>query len=173
MAINKYEVYDVLQSRYKCRKTDFNNDGYVSQEYSLVKDGEINHDFFDFQFELMTCDFSGGKSGFKLGEYKVYNSLNQPLVLGKYSRDDKIGIWTYFYYDQGIKIESNLHKSNDEKYYNLTGTLFSGEFTIINEDNIKEVRTIKNGLRDGKTEYFNSNGEKIKKEKYKEGVLKD
>ena len=56
----------------------------------------------------------------------------------------------------------------------LNDALFSGEFTYINEeDNIKEIRKIKNGLRNGNTEFIDINtGKRIKKVKYKDGKIK-
>ncbi len=40
------------------------------------------------------------------------------------------------------------------------------------ENNLKEERKIKDGLRNGTTQFINLNGEVVKKEKYKDGIIK-
>lgn len=173
----KYEIYDVKYNSYKCRKTDFYKDGIISQEYWLKKDDEINHNFFDFTFYIATDEkFSDGTIGYKDGNFNVLNSENQPIITGKFLKEDRIGLWTYYYYDQKVKIESNYIQNNlaTEKYYTLNGELFSGEFIYYDEENdIKEERKIKDGLRNGKTIYYDQNTKKsVKKENYKNGEIK-
>ena len=174
---NKFEIYDKKYNSYKCRRTEYFEDGFVSQEYWFKKEEEINHKFFELMFLLATNkNISDGSTAYKDGDFKVFNSDNQPIVTGKYYKEDKVGIWTFFYYDQKVKIESNFSqdKRNDEKYLTLNGDLFSGEFIYNDEENgIKEERKIKDGLRNGKTIYIDTITKKtIKKESYKNGELK-
>lgn len=175
---NKYEIYDEKYNSYKCRKTEFYSDNTSSsQEYWVKKEKDIDHNWFELIF-LIAIDkkLSDGAKGHKDGEFKLFNSNNQPIVTGKYYKEDRIGLWTFYYYDQNIKIESNFtqDKRTDEKYLNLNGELFSGEFVYLNNDNgIKEERKIKNGLRNGKTVYIDTKTKKtIKKESYKNGEMK-
>lgn len=174
---NKFEIYDNKYNSYKCKRTEYFEDGYVSQEYWFKKEEEINHNFFEFMFLLATNKkLSDGTSAYKDGDFKVFNSDNQPIVTGKYYKEDKVGLWTFYYYDQKVKIESNFtqDKRNDEKYFTLNGDLFSGEFIYNDEENgIREERKIKDGLRNGKTVYIDTKTKKtIKKESFKNGELK-
>jgi len=90
-------------------------------------------------------------------------------------RDNKINLWTYYYYDQNVKIQVNYVDGTKqvEKYLTLNNLPFSGEFIFNDEElDIKEIRKIKNGLRNGKTQYIDTKTNKtIKKEDYKEGTL--
>lgn len=186
---NKFEIYDNKYNSYKCRRTEYFEDGYVSQEYWFKKEEEINHNFFELMFLLATNKkifdgillatnkkISDGTTAYKDGDFKVFNSDNQPIITGKYYKEDRVGLWTFYYYEQKVKIESNFtqDKRNDEKYFTLNGDLFSGEFIYNDEENgIKEERKIKDGLRNGKTVYIDIKTKKtIKKESYKNGELK-
>ncbi len=175
--INKYEIYDDRYNSYKCRKTEYKESQIITQEYWLKKDKDIDHNWFELTF-LLAIDpkLSDGTTGYKDGEFKLFNSNNQPIVTGKYYKEDKIGFWTFYYYDQNVKIESNFtqDKRIDEKYLTINGELFSGEFIYNdNENGIKEARKIKGGLRNGKTTYIDTKTNKtIKKENYKNGKLK-
>jgi antitoxin component YwqK of YwqJK toxin-antitoxin module len=175
--INKYEIYDEQYNSHKTRKTEFLESGYVTQEYWLNKDKEINHNWFEFIFLIaIDNELFDGTKGYKDGLYGLYDSQNKPLVTGKYYKEERTDLWTLYYYDQDIKIESNFSKNirTDEKYLKINGKLFSGEFTFIdNENGIKETRKIKDGLRNGKTIFKDLKTNKtIKKESYKDGQLK-
>lgn len=173
---NKYQIYDEKYDSYKCRKTEYLDGGYAVQEYYLKKENEINHNWFVFTFSLSTGKLSDGTQGYKDGEFKLYNSDNKPLVSGAYYKQDRIGLWTFYYYDQLVKIQSNFANDiqTDEKYLKLNGDLFSGEFTYINEnEGIQQIRSVKDGLRNGKTVYIDLKTKKVvKKESYKNGELK-
>ena len=172
--LKKYEIYDENYNSYKCRRTQYLTDGYVSQEYWLKKENEIDHNWFELTFMLATGKNSDGVAGYKDGVLKIFNESNKPIVTGKYFKEDRIGLWTNYYYDQQVKIESNYKNDlqMDEKYLTLNSGLFSGEFIYTNE-NIKEVRKVKDGLRNGKTLFIDlSTGKTIKKENYKKGIRK-
>ena len=169
----KYEIFDEKNDGFKCRKTKYLKDGLESQVYWLKKEAEIDHHWFELTFLINTSSRSGDK-GYKSGEYKLLNRYNKPLITGSYLKEEKIGLWTYYYYDQSVKIESNYARNmkQDEKYYLLNGELFSGEFIMMDYFD-KEVRKIKNGLRHGKTLFIDTQSNYIKrKETYKEGVIK-
>jgi antitoxin component YwqK of YwqJK toxin-antitoxin module len=174
---NKYEIYDENDNSYKCRNTQYYNDNtYASQEYWVNKEEEVNHYFFEFIFGIHVGEQSDGTIGYADGDYKLFNSKNQPIITGKYYKKDRIGFWTFYSYDQNVKVESNFiqNKKIDEKYLTLNGELFSGEFIYFDDKNgIKEERKIKDGLRNGKTVYIDTKTKKIiKKEDYKNGELK-
>lgn len=174
---NKYEIFDEKDSSYKCRKTEYYEDNTsASQEYWVKKEEEIDPLFFEITFALSVSKYSDGTKGYKDGDFKLINSNNQPFITGKYYKEDKIGLWTFYYYDQNVKIESNFaqDKQTDEKYLTLNGASFSGEFVYYDDENgIKEERKIKDGLRNGRTTYIDTKTKKtIKKENYKNGELK-
>ena len=174
---NKYEIYDEQYSSYKTRKTEFSESGYVTLEYWVYKDEEIDHNWFELTFLIATSTkLSDGTKGYKDGVFGLYDSQNKPITIGKYYKEERTDLWTFFYYDQDVKIESNFSKDikTDEKYLKLSGEFFSGEFIFIdNEKGIKEIRKIKDGIRNGKTIYKDLKTEKtIKKESYKDGQLK-
>lgn len=174
--LNKYEIYDEKYNSFRCRRTEYFENGSASQEYWVKKEDEINHHFFELTFALLVGKYSDGTTGYKDGEFKLYDSNNQPTVTGQYFKEDRIGLWTFYYYDQGVKIESNFSQDErtDEKYITLNDEIFSGVFVYNDfEDGIKEERKIKDGLRNGKTTYIDIKTNKtIKKERYKNGVLK-
>jgi antitoxin component YwqK of YwqJK toxin-antitoxin module len=174
--IKKYEIYDYKNNSFKCRRTVYAENWYSSQEYFVKNEDEINHNYFELLFRLFVGEFSDGTKGYKDGIFNLFNSENQPIVTGEYYKEDRIGLWTFYYYDQNVKIQANYSqdKQTDEKYLKLNGELFSGKFVYFdNENGTKEERKIKNGLRSGKTIYIDiETKKKIKKENYKNGVLK-
>jgi antitoxin component YwqK of YwqJK toxin-antitoxin module len=174
--IRKYEIYDENYQNFRCLKTDYSESLKVSQEYWVNEDEEIDHDIFDIYFTLLSGNSSSESKVYKDGEFKMFNSKDQPLITGKNLKEEQIGLWTYYYYDQNVKIESNYsqNKKIDEKYFDLQGALFSGEFIYIDQaNNTREERKIKDGLRNGKTSYIDMKTNKnIKKENYKDGELK-
>jgi len=97
-------------------------------------------------------------------------------VIGEYFEESKIGDWIYYYYPQKVKIEIEYEDNNNigEKYLTITNELYSGDFTLLDNDKkIKEIRSIKNGLRNGNTEFIDINtGKRINKVKYKDGKIK-
>lgn len=178
--INKYEIYDEKYNGYKCRHTRYYTDGSISLEYWVKKRSseKINYDCFEQIFLITIADIpkSDEIEGYTDGEYKKNNANNQPLVTGKLYKNEMIGLWTFYYYDQNVKIESYYTQSRqtDEKYLKLNGELFSGEFVYYdNESGIREERKIKDGLRNGRTSYIDTNTKKtVRKENYKNGEIK-
>jgi antitoxin component YwqK of YwqJK toxin-antitoxin module len=173
--VNQYEIFDEIYNSFKCRKTTYFENGYSSQEYWVKKEKDIDHNWFELMFEIaIDKKLSDDTKAYKDGTFKSFNSNNQLILIGEFYKEDKIGLWTFYYYDQNVKIESNFtnNKKPDEKYLDLNSELFSGSFIYI-ENGIKEERRIKNGLRNGKTIYIDTKTKKtIKKENYKNGILK-
>lgn len=171
----KFEIFDEYSSSYKCRLTQYLPNGKFSQVYLLKKENEINHNWFEISF-LSKLKENDKSKIYKDGTYKNYDINNRPLIIGEYFKESKIGDWTYYYYPQKVKIEIEYDDNIiiSEKYLDLNDAIFFGEFTYINEeDNIKEIRKIKNGLRNGNTEFIDINtGKRIKKVKYKDGKIK-
>ena len=62
----------------------------------------------------------------------------------------------------------------NEYYFDLKrNEPFSDEFIFKAEDGTYEERKIKNGVRNGTTRYKDANDKTIKKESYKDGILKE
>lgn len=177
---NKYEIYDEKNFSYKCRKTEYFDNGYSTQEYWLMKNEDIDHHWFEFNFISTVYNLLKYQDkplvGYKDGKFEVFNSENKLVVTGNYFKEEANGLWTFYYYDQGVKIEYEYSENDktNEKYYTLIGEPFSGKFIYNDSKNeTKEERKIKDGLRNGKTTFYDINTNKIlKKEKYKNGGLK-
>lgn len=172
--IRKFEIFDEYSNRYKCKYTQYNLDSETSQVYWVKKDDDINHNTFELTFLIKLKD-NNVNSIYKDGEFSIYVNNNKPLIIGEYYEEDKTGEWSFYFYPQKVKLEINYDDKNTiEKYLNFNNTLFTGDFTYINEkDNIKEVRKIKNGLRNGNTEFIDiSTGKRTNKVKYKDGKIK-
>jgi glutamine phosphoribosylpyrophosphate amidotransferase len=51
--IIKYEIYDENVDIFKCRSTEYLEEGYSSQEYWIRKAMEIDHNYFEFIFQTL------------------------------------------------------------------------------------------------------------------------
>ena len=173
--IFQVEILARENDHFKVKKTKYFDEKFYSKEYWVksIKD-EIA---FDYTFLPMTNDDKETDEIYTDGNYLLSTINNEPLVEGTLFKGKKRDTWTNYYYDQKVKIE-NKYSNNEvveELYLKLDGSLFSGEFENIDiEKNIKEVRKIKDGLRNGKTTFVNLETNKtINKENYKEGKLKE
>ncbi len=176
--LNKYEIYDEKSNSFKCKHSKYFKKGNVTIEYRFNYNiNKLNHNYFEFFFFIETDEeFSNDSLAFKDGDFIVTNSSNQPVVIAKFYKEDKIGVWTYFYYEQNVKIEYSYVDNEivNEIYLTLNDDRFSGVFIFEDEENeIKEIRKIKNGLRNGNTVYIDKLKNKpFKKVKYKNGEIK-
>ncbi|MBL0049662.1 MAG: hypothetical protein IPP32_16385 [Bacteroidetes bacterium] len=178
-AINcKYEILSETNFDLTCRRTDFDKNGKVSQIYWMKKDAEdLNHNFFELIFLIKTDGkLSDGTTGYANGEFKLYNSNDKILVEGNYLKTDKIGKWKIYYYDVSVYTEQDftINVGDNEKYFIIgSDQPFSGKF-ILKYDNGKPKYEFKvsDGLREGKSKYFDESGKTIKTEKYEKGILK-
>jgi hypothetical protein len=174
--ILKYSISSENEKNYRCLKTNYLDDGYYTQEYFVIKDEDlIDHNWFIYDFEERIDEESGSKNGYKDGGFKLFNTQDKILISGYFYHQNRKGLWTYFYYDQNVKMECYYTDgiSGKEAYFDLSGSIYSGEFTYIDEENnTKEIRKIKEGVRNGKTTYIDLKTNKtIKKEKYSDGIL--
>ena len=180
--MNKYEIYDERSSGFRCRWTHYYEDGLISQEFWLKKQNkeEINYNYFEQTFMMYISGLQKNDEfvGYADGVYQMINANSQPLVTGKLQNKEMIDLWTYYYYDQDVKIEvypeyNGRTSTKYERYFKLNGELYSGNFAYYdNENEIIEKRAIKYGLRNGKTVYIDSKtGKKTKTEKYENGEL--
>lgn len=175
--LRSYEVFDETSYSLKCKKTEYYSDGKASQVYTLKKENseKINHNFFELIFNISTGKKSDGNSGYTDGELKIYDNEEKILIEGVIYKKDKIGVWKYYYYDINVYTEQvfNNNIGDVEKYFVVTtGQPFSGKFIQkYDSGKLKSEFKISEGLRDGKSKYYDENGKVEKTEKYEKGIL--
>ncbi|MEZ4936590.1 MAG: hypothetical protein R2799_03260 [Crocinitomicaceae bacterium] len=102
-------------------------------------------------------------------------SLKGVRVLeGYYENDKKAGKWNYFYHPEVIWEKSfTAGELTGERFVDKgIKSPWKGSYEVNWENGNPRFRfKIKDGLRNGKQEYFKENGEEEKVEKFKEGVL--
>lgn len=174
----KYEILTETNYDLTCRKTDFDKSGKVSQVYWMTKDeGILNHYVFEHLFLIKTGGkLSDSTSGYPNGEFIIYDANDKILVEGYYYKTEKTGKWRTYYYDASVYTEQEFTQNigGKEYYYSIASEQpFSGKF-IQNYYNGKPKYKFKisNGLRNGKSIYYDESGEKSKTEKYEKGILK-
>lgn len=163
----------------KYQKTLHFGESYFTQEYTLLKKSE-NFGYEEFKgtfLKTLLADPWIDGEGFKDGVYERFDKDNQLVKFGKYYKEDKEGTWINYYNEQGVQIETEFisNKPSIEKYIEIKSkSPYSGKFELIDADNnVKEIRNVKNGLRHGKTMVYNlETGEVIRKDKYKYGILR-
>lgn len=172
-----YEIFDETDNSMKVRKTEITVNNKISIEYFVKKDEpELNHNVFELLFYLKTGKYSNGEDGYPDGMFQLSDNNGDILIEGILYKEDREGIWKFYYSDQNVRLEIEYNKSEvlSEKYFDMnTNELFKGDFVYIdNETGNKEIRQIKNGLRNGKTIYYDAQVNKTKTEKYKDGKIK-
>ncbi|NEN25358.1 hypothetical protein G3O08_17825 [Cryomorpha ignava] len=135
------------------------SDTVYSYNYRVNNDEPYNYELFKY-FGSLEGDF-----------YMQVGDLI--LVTGRYSSGLKTDQWLYSYpignaystkvYESGKLVSELYYDSIDEEF-------FKGELTIVGANNSKEQIKIKDGLRHGKTRFYNSQNEEIGVVKYKNGV---
>lgn len=172
--ITEYSLSDISPTKYTCKKTERAADGYYIKTYSVNR---IANDIIPFTFKI---DFELLSENIKtLDGFYQHESLDRKLIEeGNYKNNTKVGTWIYNYYDQNIKTEFDYNLYGiiqKESYFNIKKQEpFSGEFIYkTSNSDITEERKIKDGLRHGTTRFKDANDKTIKKESYKDGVLKE
>ena len=168
-----YEIFNDFIYSFRCRLKEYGADFITVQEYWINEKTPKS----TFQIENLIENISKNpSSGNKDGIYTLSTLDGKILINGNYTRNEKTGYWTIYFYDQNAFVKYHLSSIEfvPEQYFFLNGSNFSGEFVYIDQNkNIKELRKIEDGLRNGKTVYYDLNTSKvIKKEKYKKGELK-
>jgi antitoxin component YwqK of YwqJK toxin-antitoxin module len=169
-----YALYEISGTNYLCKVSSFELDKIAINTYkvSLAKDTIIRPKSFDSDFKELS-----ETEKVLHGYHEVKSNDNNILEQGNYENNIKNGTWSNYYYDQNVKtefdyaIDGSIQK---EYYFDLKKKEpFSGEFIFKTEDSaITEERKIKEGVRNGTTRFLDSNDKTIKKESYKDGVLK-
>jgi antitoxin component YwqK of YwqJK toxin-antitoxin module len=109
--VTKYEIFGETFNGINCRVTKYNEDSYESQEYWFKKEeDQIDHNWFEIEF-LLGITVNSSERGYRAGEYRKVIDRYKTIVSGSYLKEDKVDLWTYYYYDQGIYIESNYENN--------------------------------------------------------------
>lgn len=173
--VRTYEILQDNASSIICKRIDIDNNGKLSQEYFLNVGEGINHNYFEVMFILKTGKLSNGTDGYKEGEFKYSTLDEKPIVIGNYKNNNKTGLWKYYYYDIDVlRTEEYSNNTLINEYFTKIsdGKPFSGHFTqSYNNGKKKFDIKVEKGLRDGKSKYFNEQGEITNTEKYGQGIL--
>ncbi len=174
----KYELFEETNSQIKCKVTEFLNNQIVSQVYTILTgdDNKINYRYFPLYFSLITGEKGDGKYGYKDGEYKLYDKIFTLQTEGYYLKRMQVGNWKYYFNDSDVYFEqiyTNNIGSTPIFYYNKSNKLFDGKLVLKYPNGKTQFMfKIADGLRNGKSIYYDENGDVIKEEKYENGILK-
>lgn len=168
------EIVANQNNRLVVAETWYNDDLIELYTYKIsnFKKHLVNPRFFLREFAQLTDSEKALE-----GLYELHDKTEKVITSGRYSTNKKDGTWTYYDYNQNIKSTYVYDRDivKEESYFDLKkNEAFSGEFVYTNvATNITEERKIKNGKRNGTTRYRDQNNKTIKKESYKEGILKE
>ena len=113
----------------------------------------------------------------KEGLFEISETSSKKIFAsGNYKNNLKSGTWRIYYYENDIYVEQEFKDGvgDVEKYYSISShDPFSGKFELKFSNSIPKCEfKISNGLRDGKSKYFDEKGKELKTEKYDKGKLK-
>lgn len=169
-----YSFKNETKDKFDCVFEETLAEGVFSSTYSFIKTGKFVISPVTFQLDFLSADTSIKKLN---GLYEHRSLNNQTLEIGDYISGIKAGNWEEYYYDQNLRVSYDYDGYGQiikESYYDLKQQIpFSGEFAFKNKDGLFEERKIKDGVRNGTTRYKDSNDKTLKKESYKQGVLKE
>lgn len=151
-----------------------NSNQYIPKE-KPTKNEFISNPVAFSSNEITTINEKGWK---KEGLYELREiSSNKILISGSYKNNLQNGKWKTYYYDNGIYTSQNFirGKGDLENYFLINNNQpFNGKFELkYKNGNPKLEYKISNGLRDGKSKYYDENGNQVKTEKYSKGLLQD
>ncbi len=150
-SISGYTIYESLFS-------SVNSDTLISLTYTLDSDQEYDRFIFD-SLAVRNGDF----------KIKVKNSITNE---GEFCSNSPCGHWTTYYTDQNVYSTKTYAQGIviEEFYYNLTNkSKYNGKLTIEAESE-RITYKIKDGLKEGKSKIYNSNGKLIDTIEYKNGI---
>ncbi|WP_396141690.1 hypothetical protein [Flavobacterium sp.] len=169
-----YTIRNVTSTKYDCTTTETLAGGVFTKNYSFLRNNDFQISSISFQIDFEGSDEKIKKlNGFF--EHKLLDG--KVLTSGNYNSDTKTGDWNYYFYDQNVKLTYSYDGYGilkNEYYYDLKNNEpFSGEYIHKSENGFYEERKVKDGLRNGVTRFKDSNDKTIKKESYKDGILKE
>ena len=109
------------------------------------------------------------------GNYIYKDSQNDKVILsGKMENNKRIGVWQMFYHDIDLLVETDYSNNELETFRQISSMkLCNGKVEMPENKGKKEIISVKNGIRNGKTVTVNIETKKpIEKITYKNGVEK-
>jgi hypothetical protein len=170
----QFKLFEKNSTNYKCIAKQFKFGKTITNTYKvkLLSGEEIIPAFFYKYFKEMPVENK------ILEGYHEILDYQELVEKGTYENNEKSGIWTYIFYEQKVKLTIEYNSfgiSLSENYYDMNKLEpFSGEFIYKDEiSRSTEERKIKEGKINCTTRYKDANDKTIKKESYKDGVLKE
>ena len=119
----------------------------------------------DFTYDEEQNIASYGAISEQHGKFQTFDRQGRIIKDGQYSHDQKVGIWKYYVYNQNCYYTDDYdNKDEVTHYYTLDNKPFTGIFSQYENDGVKIVLNIKNGIRCGQyTAYHYDEGELIMK----------
>ena len=171
-----YDISLETNDDFKCIYTYHGNEKTFQKEYRIKKNNQnlLTHRLFGAYYGLKFIGESD--ENYSDGIFKVFDQKHRILFEGFQYKKIRNGEWKFNFYDLNIYC---IQKYNDEglvfleQYFEIkSNELFNGKFAEKYENgNIKNEFKISEGLRDGKSKYFDENGNLTLTEKYEKGVL--
>jgi antitoxin component YwqK of YwqJK toxin-antitoxin module len=166
---------------YKAKFISYYSDSIVTNNYRISKNNLWEETITEspFTFAVLFIDeinqLSGVTKSCLDGEYIVEDNTGLILKDGFYKCGIKSETWNTYYYDQNLKCQAEYNDDSivSEHFYTIDlNDTYSGKLTVYGRrgELLQEIK-IKDGLRNGKTIYFDRNGKSKKTEKYKDGIL--
>ena len=168
---SSYEIIEIKENEFSVIITSYQGNGRTVTTYRANEEiSKMNYHFFDTALKISIDE---GRT-VKDGNFEEYES-DELVVQGKYLGGKKIGSWGHHDLDQNITmvLKYENDKVINETYYEYnTNILYKGTFEYTDPNSgLVQKRKIKDGQRHGKTVYYGSSGEVLKKELYSYGIL--
>lgn len=168
---NKYEITDVSSGSFRCQWTHY----YPSEIF--IQNVLVQQSFPNDPYVFMVAFSKAVTDDAVISDGPIlYTSNGRKLLEGTYLNDRETDVWTYYYYDQNMKLQKLFSKGQlqREKFLTLDDQLYTGDFIFDDkESGLRIEYKIKNGVKDGKAQHVDPKTNKvIKKETFKGGILK-
>ncbi|MFD0964287.1 toxin-antitoxin system YwqK family antitoxin [Pseudofulvibacter geojedonensis] len=172
--IEEFEVDSNYSLYKKIKKIEYQDNYVISKTYNYYG----NNDDFDKDFsdKLFNKSLKKGTT-YTDGYYVKKDKMNRKIESGVLKKNIRESKWVFNFYDSNLRKEVEYIEGEiySEKYYTLNSSEpYSGMFKFMDLENnhIHEIK-IKDGLRNGITIIKDNQGNKIKKLKFKEGLLRE
>lgn len=183
----KYKINFISNKVISCSLTTIENNISRTCGFQYISSmSDFNYYLFDSDFKESTSDTNNiitdniyliNDKGWKReGVYEIIDLItNDTIKTGYFKNNKKDGQWKYFYHDVDTYMTQDYSSGYEgiEKYFSLKNNRpLSGKFELkYPNKKIKCVFKISDGLRDGKSKYYDEKGNEIAIEKYDKGIL--
>lgn len=171
-----YDITEENKDDFKCIYSYFGNEKTFQKEYRIKKNNQdlLTHKLFDVYYGLKFIGESD--DNYSEGILKVFDQKNRILFEGYQYKKVRNGEWKFYYYDLNlycVQVYKDEGEVFSEQYFEIkSNKLFSGKFVEKYENgNVKNEFKISEGLRNGKSKYFDEKGNLTLTEKYEKGIL--